>query len=251
MTPPPSLLARLFDGTGLGRPWRRRAVFAIGLGLLGALTLASRVHIARAELAPREAPGANAALAQAGAGAPAATGGRFSTEAVLSIARSQSVMADAADRLRRQGVKTDPSAVDVAALRGAIIQVTARDRAPEVARAEVTAVVGAIQDRLVSLTRAQFADRRAAAARRLADALGAQASDPAAQQGVRELYDRYMQGVAADEITADPGLDVIQPTYVDPRAAFDTRAEAAFALLALLALLAEAYDARPPVGRRA
>jgi hypothetical protein len=62
------------------------------------------------------------------------------------------------------------------------------------------------------------------------------------------IYQRYMESLAADEVSAKLGLSVIQPTYISTTRQYNVRPFALLVIILILGVLAEFYVARPPPG---
>lgn len=62
------------------------------------------------------------------------------------------------------------------------------------------------------------------------------------------IYQRYMESLAADEVSAKLGLSVIQPTYISTARQYNIRPFALLTVILILGVLAEFYVARPPPG---
>lgn len=345
------------------RPAIRRLVFAAAALLFAVLSVWPERYLARADLMPQESGnGLSALLGGAGgglAGLGALLGGHQSIEADLTMARSQAVLRGAIARLRLVGRPGYPDArraevkirdkLDISAIRGSILQITARDGDAEFAKALVGAYVAATQDSLTALTLHQAAQRREVAENRLNEASARLAAAQAAlsrfrsenklaapeQQlgvGVSQLailqaqfqakqvelqalrqfatpanlrvqaveaeiaglqrqialadtashgqtgptlaamalqsaqylnlfrdekfaealysvYTRFLEQVTVDELSASGGIDLIEPPYVDPARQYNAVAVGLLALVLILAVAAEFYVARPPVGR--
>lgn len=155
--------------------------------ILAVLCVWPRSYLAKAELLPDDTGGGLASLLGAGGGGGggalvslgALLGGRQSIETVLTIARSQTVATDVANRLRRGKVGPDSARHDVPAkghsadiqvIRGGILQITVADHDPEFAKAVVNDYVQALRDRLEALNLDQTSEKRSLAADRLAEA---------------------------------------------------------------------------------
>jgi capsule polysaccharide export protein KpsE/RkpR len=143
--------------------------------------------MARAELLPDESGNdLSSLLGGGGAGGllslGALLGNHQSIEADLTIGRSQAVLRDVVSRMHLTGRPGYGEAlttqaklrkkVDIAALRGSILQITVKDKDPAFAREIVAAYVTAIQTRLTTLNLNQVTQRRSVAAGRLVDAAG-------------------------------------------------------------------------------
>ncbi len=120
--------------------------------------------------------GGGGALASLGA----LVGGHQSIESDLTIARSQAVANDVADRLRRGGLgrgKTPDRiaaalrhSVDIEAIRGGILQITVLDHDPAYAKSVVSDYVLALRGRLATLNLEQTEQKKVVAAERMAEA---------------------------------------------------------------------------------
>jgi hypothetical protein len=361
---PPTIMAGVLDTAWFRNPMKRRLTFAVIALILAVLCLWPQRYMARADLLPQDSSGGlSALLGQSGGGLAslgALLGNHDSIEADLTIARSQAVLRNVIARLRlvgRPGFGDARKAeirlrrtVEIAALRGGILQITARDADPTFAKALVSGYVAAIQNSRTTLTLQQAAMRRAVANNRLSEAsarlAGAQGAlsqfqsenklaAPEAQLGagvielanlqgalqakqvelqtVRQfatganvrvqaveaeiaglegqiaiaqtasqgasgpslaamalqssrylnlyrdekfaealyaVYTRFLEQVTVDELTASANMEVVEPPYVDPARQFNAPAAGLLALVFILAIAAEYYIARPPVGRR-
>lgn len=183
-------------------PFRRRVSVAVVGLILAVLCVWPRSYLAKAELLPDSSGGGLASLFGAGGGGGGGTlaslsallGGRQSIETVLTIARSQTVATDVANRLRRG--KTGPDTVlhdgpakghaaDVEVIRGGILQITVADRDPEFAKAVVSDYVLALRDRLEALNLEQTSEKKSIAADRMAEATDGLSRAQAAVDGFR------------------------------------------------------------------
>ena len=186
MTPPRSVWVSVFEGQLLRDPWKRRGIALLLLVVLAVLSIWPRHYLARAELMPDDSGGdLSSLLGGGGAGGllsiGALLGNHQSIEADLTIGRSQAVLADVVKRLNltaRPGYANLDAAqaklrkkIDMAALRGSILQISVRDTDRFFARNVVAAFVVAIQDRLTALNLNQTAQRRAVATTRMNDAI--------------------------------------------------------------------------------
>ena len=66
---------------------------------------------------------------------------------------------------------------------------------------------------------------------------------------VSEIYRRYLDTVAVDELSATTTLDLIEPPYVNPARQYNLPAVGGLVLVLLLGAVAEFYFLRPPPGR--
>jgi len=186
VTPPPTIVAGVMDTRWFRDPTRRRLTFAVAALILAVLCIWPRQYTARADLMPDDSGGGlSSLLGGGGAGGllslGALLGNHQSIEADLTIGRSQAVLRDVVVRLRlvgREGfgdlLHTQSKLrekVDVAAIRGSILQITVNDRDPAFARAIVSAYVEAIQDRLTSLNLQQATQKRVVATNRMSQAV--------------------------------------------------------------------------------
>jgi hypothetical protein len=180
LTPPRTLLGALVELPLVANPLWRRTAFAVVAAILALLCFWPERYEARAELTPQQGAGRlSALLSQVGgvAGLGALLGGGQAIDADLAIARSQAVLRDSLQQLtgpqrRRLGEGAAAEVrlrkvVDIAALRGNILQITALDGDPDFARAIVAAYVAAVQNRLSALSLQQVAQRRAIALNRV------------------------------------------------------------------------------------
>ncbi|MBA3811649.1 MAG: capsule biosynthesis protein [Caulobacteraceae bacterium] len=170
----------------LRHPTRRRFAFGIAAAVLAVLCVWPRHYVARAALFPQEsASGLSGFLSQQGsggglAGLGALLGQRPAIETDLAVGRSNAVARDVAARLRlvgRPGFENLDRAevrlrrkVDIAALRGSILQITAKDADPAFAKSLADAFAAAIQSRLAALTLGQSTQKRAVADNRMNEA---------------------------------------------------------------------------------
>ncbi len=161
------------------------------------LSIWPRQYAAQAELLPQDSGGGLSQVLQQAGGAllslGALTGNKQSIETDLTIARSDAVVETAVAKLQAQfpsrfrrrmaAVIELNKRVDVAAVRGSILQLTVKDHDPRVAKAIIAAYSSAIQDRLTQINLSEAAQKRAvsedrlkAAARRLSSAQAARNS---------------------------------------------------------------------------
>ncbi len=188
-------MAGVFDTAWFRRPARRRLTFCVIALILAVLCVWPRHYLARADLLPQDSPNGLSALLGPGgggglAGLGALLGNHQSIEADLTMARSYVVLRDVIARLRPSSPRGASEArraeiglrrkVDIAAIRGSILQITVRDADPVFAKAVVTAYVGAIQGSLTRLSLHQAAQKRAVATNRLSEASTQLASAQAA-----------------------------------------------------------------------
>ncbi len=175
MTRPFSLISWVLDGPWFGSPIRRRMTFAAILLVLGLLTLFPRHYLAETELMwEGEGGGGLAGMLGGGGGAlglSALLGSHDTIEADLTIARSEAVIRDAIARLHlvgRPGFETEARAeiavrkrVEIAALRGSILQVRVKDKDKALALDMVRAYTDAIAQRLRDLAVSQADEKTA------------------------------------------------------------------------------------------
>lgn len=182
MTPPPSILAGVIGSSWFRNARKRRLTFLVLALLLAFLSVWPRRYEARAELKPADnSGGLSSMLGQSGglASLGALLGSHDSIETDLAIARSQATLRGALAHLtpiERRHLGSEDGAevalrkkIDVAALRGSILQITAHDGDPRLAKDLVAAYANGIQDRLASLNIAQTEERKAVAVSRLAE----------------------------------------------------------------------------------
>lgn len=75
--------------------------------------------------------------------------------------------------------------------------------------------------------------------------------DERAAELLYEVYKRYLEEVVVDEMSANQSLSLVEPAYVYPERQYNIAGVGLLALTIVLALAAEFYIARPPVGRSA
>ncbi len=183
------------------RPATRRLIFAGAALVLAALSVWPQRYLARADLMPQDASNGLSAMLGGGGGGGLASlgallGGHQSIEADLTMARSEAVLRSA---IARMGILGKPAwrdsraaevkirnKLDISAIRGSILQITARDADPAFAKALVGAYVGAVQDSLTALTLHQSAQRRGVAENRLNEASARLAAAQAALTRFRQ-----------------------------------------------------------------
>lgn len=164
----------------LRRARRRRLVFVVLALVFGLLCLWPRSYVARADLLPQDSGGLNSLLGEGGGGGllslGALLGSHQSIESDLTIARSAAVERQVLERLATPGSGRPLDAlalrrkIDIAAIRGSILQISARDRDPGFARTVAGAYVGAIRSAIAELSLREVGERRAVAENRLRDA---------------------------------------------------------------------------------
>jgi hypothetical protein len=66
-----------------------------------------------------------------------------------------------------------------------------------------------------------------------------------------EIFKRYLDTVTVEQMSAGVSMNVVEPPYLDPDRQFNEHALAALLLLILVAVLAEFYIQRPPIGATA
>ena len=202
MRSPPSVAGSIMDSAWFARALPRRLTFAVIALLLGILTLFPRHYLARAELLPQESGGGLSTLLGVGGGGGgsaltlgALLGSHQSIESDLAIARSQAVLRRVVARLHlaRRGGRDEGAAevalkrkIDIIAIRGSILQISAHDPDPVIARAIVSAVVDSVQDSLAQLSLEQSDARRSVATVRLKEATARLAETQAAVARFRQ-----------------------------------------------------------------
>jgi len=355
----------------MSTPWlrlalRRRIIFAVAALLLGVLSIWPQHYAAEAQLEPQDSGGGlSAALAGQGAAGGllslgALLGNKQPIEADLTIARSHAVLDLVIRDLRlvgRPGFGNLNGAevalrqkLGVIAIRGNILQITARDRNPALALGIVAATADAIQTRLADISLKQAAQKRAVARDRLSDAtislaraqaalsqfrtvnrlaapeqqLGAAVGllaslegrlqakqvevatlenfetadnirlkaahdelaairaqveaakvasrgqdtsnlagiastnevyfnlyrDEKAAEILYEVYRRYLEEVAVDELSANENLILVEPAYIYPERQYNIGAVGLLSVVILLWICTEFYLVKPPIGRR-
>ncbi len=185
MKAPFSFTARAIEHPWVRNPWRRRGLLAV-LGLIFALlALFPQQYLAEAELMPQTSGGGLSSMVSgAGGGAlldlGSLTGSHNSIEADLTIARSYALLPRVAAKLKQQFPTQigDPDKsimmlrkrIDVIAIRGSILQITAQFRDKAFAKAAVTALAEAVQERLAEISVSESGQKRAVTNNRLASA---------------------------------------------------------------------------------
>lgn len=365
MRPPPTIVGTTLDAGWFRRPLRRRLTFLALALVCGVLSLWPRHYVAKAELAPQDSGvGLNSILGAGAAGGLVSLGalvGNHSTvETDLTIARSNAVLKGVVAKLRlagRDGFGDEQQAevklshvVNIEALRGSILEITATESRPDFAKEIVSAYTAAIRDRLAAIALEQAALKRSVTNSRLA-ATGAQLAQAQAElTGFRlrhklaapeielgaavsnlanlqarlqarqaelqvvqrfatgdniqltairaeisslqnqiagaqapnagpaggpnlgimgqvateygnlyrearsdeilyDIYQRYLESVTVDELSAYASLDIIEPAYVDPARQYNLIAVGLFVLVIVSAFASEFYIVAPPVGR--
>lgn len=172
MTPPRTLLATITSTGPMARPWRRRALFAIVMAMLGVLCVVPRKHIATVQLnqPTSNVSGISALLGQLGGSYATLLGGGQPYEVNLAVGRSFAVEVEVLRRLKLlgtpgyedtdQGVRRLRRHVDVASLRGAIIEIDVKSHDPDEALRIASAYSAVVQARLAVLGREQTAYKR-------------------------------------------------------------------------------------------
>jgi len=213
-------------GTILGNRWVRdplirRSVLALAAVLFAILSVWPRQYLAMAQLVPNNSGGGLASLLGAssgGAGAGLLTsllGGEGPTiEIDLADARTQTVAADVAAQLRREGVlKTDDMVkasaalrhkAEVEAIRGNVLQISVKDRRPAYAKAVVEAYVTVLRQHLSDFSLRQATQKRAVGESRLAQASLDLTRTEAALDRFREE-----NKLAAPEIQLGPAIALV------------------------------------------
>jgi capsule polysaccharide export protein KpsE/RkpR len=178
-------------GAIMDTPWfrdplkRRLSVVAAAL-LMGVFSVWPKQYMARADLMPDDSGGSlSSVLGSASGGGGllslgALLGNHQSIEADLTIARSQAVIKDVLkdlDPAMRKGLGTESRAevklrhkVDLESIRGSILQITVKDRKPDVAMALTASYVTAIRGRMTALNLEQTAQKKAIAVNRMKQA---------------------------------------------------------------------------------
>jgi uncharacterized protein involved in exopolysaccharide biosynthesis len=166
MTPPFTISGAVLESRWFRDRARRRLSFLVAGILLAVLSLFPRHYQAETELLPQEAGGGLAQLlAQQGSGSvlslSSLTGENKSVETDLTIARSHVVIRDAVNQLhaRFPDRTRNPQAAMIAlkhklniiAIRGSILQITAADPDPAFAQALVTAIADSIRAQLTQV----------------------------------------------------------------------------------------------------
>jgi tyrosine-protein kinase Etk/Wzc len=75
--------------------------------------------------------------------------------------------------------------------------------------------------------------------------------DEKAAEILYDVYKKYLEEVTIDEMSANQNLSLVEPAYVYPERQYNISGVGLLALAIVLALVAEFYVARPPVGGRA
>jgi capsule polysaccharide export protein KpsE/RkpR len=180
------IITTVMDSSWMRHPWRRRLVFGLLAALFALLAIWPRHYIAEAELVPQTSGTGLSSLLSGGA-----TGSNIlnlnnilgqgqSIEAGLAASRSHVVATDVISTLHLVGRPGFPTAakaevklrqkVNIEAVRGAIIQIKARDSSPKFALQLAAGFSAAIERRLSSLSLEQTVAKRNVAADRLKDA---------------------------------------------------------------------------------
>ena len=223
MTPPRTILGTVMGWRWVRDPWRRRSVLLVGALVLAFLSIWPRPYVAKAELIPDESGGGLPSILSGGGGALASLGAligaRQSIESDLTIARSEAVADDAANRLRQagllRGVAKDGGGldrataalrhiVDIEALSGSILQVSVTDHDPVFAKAAVSDYLLAIRARMAAISVEQSNQKKVVAADRMAEAsLGL-----ARAQGALDRF-RVENRLAAPEIELGAAISLV------------------------------------------
>lgn len=188
--------------------------------ICGLFALFPERYLAESELMPQSTGGGlSSVVAHAGTAGSlldlgSLVGSRSSIEADLTIARSYALLPKVAAHLRaafpnrmgdsRRALISLRRKVNVVAIRGSILQVTARDRDPKFARAIVSAVASAIQDRLSEISVNEAAQRRLVTMNRLSNAYDTLTR---AQQALTNF--RLTHRLAAPEAQLGAGVGVL------------------------------------------
>lgn len=159
----------------------RRLIFALALVILAILSVFPRVYAADVKLAPQESntAGLSAILTQLGGNYAALLGRSQPIEVDLAVARSFEVKREVVrklgtnikdrDKVRRAILRLEDQ-TDVQAMRGNLIQITVRDRAPERALKVTEAYADAMQERLAEISHEATANKRKILNQRFAEA---------------------------------------------------------------------------------
>lgn|GEM_PF-6018623 len=161
----------------------------VGAIVLAILSLWPRIYLAQAELIPDQNSGGLPSILSGGGSALASlgalVGARQSIESDLSIARSQGVARDAAIRMMKRGLIRGSATksidldraisivqreVEIEAITGSILQISARDRSPIVAKTLVEDFAAAVRGRLTVISVDQSTQKKAIASERMAEA---------------------------------------------------------------------------------
>jgi uncharacterized protein involved in exopolysaccharide biosynthesis len=365
MTPPYTISGAILESRWFRNRTRRRLSFLAAAILLALLCIFPRHYKAETELLPQEASGGLAQLlAQQGSGSvlslSSLTGENKSVETDLTVARSHVVISDAVHRLhaRFPNRTRDPlttmialkNKLNIVAIRGSILQVTASDHDPVFAQALVTAVADGIRTQLTqvslaadrqkrtvaenrfgqatqrlasaqqALTNFRIANKLAAPEEQLGAGVGALANlqgqlvgrqvqlaqlqqvatpdniqvkviqteianlqrqiadvqsksnfegapgmvglsttsatyfnlyrDQITAQLLYTLYQRYLEELTIDEMSANENIETIEPPYVHPERQYNILPVALLFMTIVLFALAELYGLRPPKGAR-
>jgi uncharacterized protein involved in exopolysaccharide biosynthesis len=170
-------------------PSIRRTVIVIAALVLAILTLWPRHYLARAELIPDQNSGGLPSILSGGGNALASlgalVGARQSIESDLSIARSQGVARDAAIGMLKRGLlngsdtnssdidratSTVQREVEIEAITGSILQISARADSPMAAKGLVEEYERAVRGRLTVISVNQSKQKKAIASERMAEA---------------------------------------------------------------------------------
>lgn len=185
MTPPRTIIGEILATPWFGDPLRRRLTFLVAAIVLAILCVYPEIYAAEAQLEPQTPGGGlSTILAQESNGSildlGALTGAKTSVESDLTIARSHAVLDGVISRLNlvgKPGFRSLSQAesklghkINIIAIRGSILQITAHDRDPNFAKQLVDATATSVQDRLAEISLRQTAQKRAVDLNRLADA---------------------------------------------------------------------------------
>lgn len=225
MTPPASIVDNLSASRILGRPWLRRVLLGLMAAVLAVLTLFPREYRAAVSLTPTDPSslGLSGALGQLGA-LTNVFGSQAAIEISLKVSRSVEVRRFVIDRLGliRSGRFDDMDEaqrwldreVDIRALRGGIVQISANMDDPVLARNLVGTIAVATRDRLARISQIQTAYKR-----RILEQLVSQAGDRYAR--AQADYDAFRRRTRY----SDPGTSIgaIGQRIPDIQAAIKTR----------------------------
>jgi hypothetical protein len=197
---------------------RRRIALGVAVVLCGILALWPEHYLARAQIIPEDKTTGISSRLESYVGASVGMlrnmfDDQELIEADVAVARSDVVLNDVADRLRRTrfgasgGRALDAQRIrheiDVEAIRGGIIQITARDNDASATKAMVEAYVAATQARIAELNRGEMEVRKAVAFKRMSQA----ESDLLVAQRDLDRF-RAAHRLAAPESQLGPAVDV-------------------------------------------
>lgn len=184
----PSIFGAVMSGAWF-RERRLRRMFLGAAIVLAALASAfPRHYLAEAELLPEDTSGGlSAALESAGTGGggglmnlSSLIGNKQPVEADLTISRSEVVLNDILNRMhllgkpgygsRDEALRRLHSKIQIVSIRGSILQISVKDKAPNFAKALAAAAADAIQARLTNLNLEQTEQKREVATNRVKSA---------------------------------------------------------------------------------